>query len=186
MISIHSIDRYVTRYPSLSALIYLALIVGLCLTTLFVVTNIVELYRARNVSLGVLSQFSGRSHALSVKDGTSIASLPAGSPVLEGKTATVASAALLQRIIDTITRAGGTVISSEIERQGAQSKDGYVTASATCELEQAALQKVLYEIEAGMPFLFVDRLVAQAPTPPAENKRLHVVLAVSGLWGGAK
>ena len=33
---------------------------------------------------------------------------------------------------------------------------------ASCELEQPALQQLLYDIEAGMPFLFVDQLVAQA------------------------
>jgi Type II secretion system (T2SS), protein M subtype b len=33
---------------------------------------------------------------------------------------------------------------------------------ASCELDQPALQQLLYDLEAGMP-LFVDRLVAQAP-----------------------
>jgi general secretion pathway protein M len=85
-----------------------------------------------------------------------------------------------------ITRFGGTIVSSEIEPQGAQSKDGYVTAIATCELEQVALQQLLYDIEAGMPFLFVEQLVVEAPSPPSEGGRMRVRLAVSGLWPGAK
>ena len=34
---------------------------------------------------------------------------------------------------------------------------------ASCEVDQPALQQLLYDIEAGMPFLFVDQLEAQAP-----------------------
>jgi general secretion pathway protein M len=99
---------------------------------------------------------------------------------------TLASAALLQRLISIINHAGGTVVSSEMQRQGAQSKDGYVTVVANCELEQEALQRVLYEIEVGQPFLFVDQLVIQAPTLPDANGRLRVSLGVSGLWRGEK
>ena len=109
-------------------------------------------------------------------------SWPPGSPFLEGQTVTVASAALLQRIADTITRAGGTVASTEIQPQAAQSKNGYVTAIANCELEQAALQQVLYDIEAGLPFLFIDQLTVQPQTLPGDGGRMRVLLGVSGLW----
>ena len=179
MISSLSIDRYFARYPSLSALIYAALVVVLCLITVFMITDTIELYRTRNASLELLSRLDGRNHA---QNGP----WPAGSPVLKGKTATVASAALLQRTTNIITRAGGIVISSEIKRKGAQSKDGYVTVTATCDLEQTALQKVLYDIEAGIPFLFIDRLNVQAPMPPKKAGRIRVVLAISGLWPGAR
>ncbi|MEJ2374297.1 MAG: type II secretion system protein GspM [Pseudolabrys sp.] len=179
MIAIDSVNRYFTRYPSLSALIYVALIIVLCLTTVYAFADVIEMYRTRNASLEMLSRLNGRNPA---DNGP----WPAGSPVLEGKSATVASAALLQRITNIITRAGGTVVSSEIERQGARSRDGYVTVMATCDLKQIALQKVLYDIEAGMPFLFIKRLDVQAPTPPRGDGRMRVVLAASGLWLGAK
>lgn len=97
---------------------------------------------------------------------------------------TVANAALLQRITDIIIHAGGTVASSG--PQAAQSKDGYVTAIANCEIEQAALQQALYQIEAGLPFLFIDQLTVQAPTLPTENGRMRVLLGVTGLWRAAK
>ena len=114
MISAHSIERYVTRSPSLSALIYLALVLVLCLTSIFMVTDIVEQYRARNTALEMLARFDGRNRASSGDHGALTAPWPAGSPALDDKTATAASATLLQRITDVITRAGGTVISSEI------------------------------------------------------------------------
>ena len=49
-------------------------------------------------------------------------------------------------------------------------------------MEQPALQKVLYDIEAGMPFLFVDQLDVQVPQTTAKNEsasgRIRVVLGV--------
>jgi general secretion pathway protein M len=183
MIALPSLDRYLTR-PSLSGLIYGAVVVGCCLTTLFMLTDIVELYSARNASLEMLSRFDGRNHAASA--GRGAASQPQGSPFLEGQTVTVASAALLQRITSIITNAGGTVVSSEMQQQGARSKDGYVTAIANCELGQEALQRVLHDIEAGSPFLFIDQLVVQTPSGPGEVGRLRVLLGVAGLWPGEK
>jgi general secretion pathway protein M len=186
MISSQLIDRYLTRYPSLSGFIYVTLVVILCLTTLFFLTDIVAGYRARNASLEMLAHFNQRSQVLSVEPGKGIDAWPPGSPFLEGQTVTVASAALLERITSIITRAGGSVVSSEIEQSAAQSKDGYVTAIANCELEQAALQHVLYDIEAGLPVLFIDQLVVQTSTLSGEGGRMRVLLGVSGLWPGVK
>jgi general secretion pathway protein M len=55
-------------------------------------------------------------------------------------------------------------------------------------MEQPALQKLLYDLEAGMPFLFVDQLVVQAPVTltTSGDGRLHVLIAVSGQWQGTK
>jgi general secretion pathway protein M len=105
---------------------------------------------------------------------------------LEGQTVTVASAALLQRITSSITNAGGTITSSEMVQQGMQSKDGYVTAIANCELAQEALQRVLYDIEAGLPLLFIDQLVVQTSSAPQESGRLRVQITVAGLWSRGK
>ena len=99
---------------------------------------------------------------------------------------TVAGAALLQRVATAVTRVGGNVLSSQVELQGTLSKDGYVSLIASCEMDQASLQALLYDIEAGMPFLFVDQLVAQAPVAASEGGRTRVLLAVSYLWPGAK
>ena len=186
MISSQLIERYLTRYPSLSGLIYVALVIIFCLTALLSLTDIVNLYRARNASLEMLSRLDGRAHISSTDRSATTDSWPPGSPFLEGKTVTVASAALLQRIADTITHAGGTVASTEIQPQAAQSKDGYVTAIANCEIEQATLQQVLYDIEAGLPFLFIDQLTVQPPTLPGEGGRMRVLLGVSGLWRSLK
>jgi general secretion pathway protein M len=59
---------------------------------------------------------------------------------------------------------------------------------ASCEIDQPGLQQLLYDLEAGMPFLFIDQLVVQAPSnfgTSAEGK-LRVLLTVSGQWKGDK
>ena len=56
----------------------------------------------------------------------------------------------------------------------------------SCEIEQSALQQLLYDLEAGMPFLFIDQLMVQAPVVGVQESRTRVLLSVSGLWGGSK
>ena len=87
-----------------------------------------------------------------------------------------------------ITRAGGNILSSQVDLQGNQAKDGFVAVSVNCEVEQPALQKLLYDLEAGMPLLFVDQLVAEAPegVAGAAGGKIRVLISVSGQWQGAK
>jgi general secretion pathway protein M len=113
---------------------------------------------------------------------------PAGSAFLEGATVTVAGAALLQRVTTAVTKLGGNVLSSQVDLQGTQSKSGFLTIIANCDIDQGGLQQLLYDTEAGMPFLFVDQLSVQAPAGFASSGegKLRVVLAVSGQWQDAK
>jgi general secretion pathway protein M len=150
------------------------------------VTGIEEKRRAVQASAELLARLEGRSPAGPSDPGSAADAVPTGSPFLEGQTVTVAGAALLQRVAAAVTRAGGNVLSSQVELQGTQSKEGYVNLIASCELDQPALQPLLYDLEAGMPFLFLDQLVAQAPVAAGEGGRMRVLLGVSGLWPGAK
>src|SRR6185295_12857992 len=81
-----------------------------------------------------------------------------GTPFLEGPTVTVAGAALLQRVATAVGNVGGTIQSSQVDVAGIEAKNGLVGLVVSCEMEQPALQKLLYDLEAGMPFLFVDQL----------------------------
>src|SRR6202030_4628593 len=85
------------------------------------------------------------------------AGAPSGSAFLEGATVTVAGAALLQRVAGAVTKLGGNVLSSQLDLQGTQSKAGFVSIVASCEIDQPALQPLIYDLEAGMPFLFVEQ-----------------------------
>jgi general secretion pathway protein M len=180
MTTLYSISSHVARSPKPAGLLFLALILAACLTTLSMVIDAVEQYRARDASLDTLSrlEFASRRGVNKAR--------PPGSPFFKGQTSTLASAALLQRITSIISKAGGTVVSTEVVQQGAQSKDGYLTAIANCELEQDALQRVLYDIEAGVPFLFVDQLIIQTASGTSENGPLRVTLGIAAQWAGVE
>src|SRR5262249_56864922 len=113
---------------------------------------------------------------------------PTGSPFLEGPTVTVAGAALQQRVTGAVSKVGGNVLSSQVDLEGSKAKQGYVSLVASCEVEQPALQQLLYDLEAGMPFLFVEQLVVQAPQTGTgeDGGRLRLLVGVSGQWQGAK
>jgi len=114
--------------------------------------------------------------------------VPSGSPYLEGATVTVAGANLLQRVAGAVVKLGGNVLSTQLDVQGAPSRSGLLSMIASCEIEQSQLQKLLYDLEAGMPFLFVDQLEVQTPLNNSETEggKLRILLTVSGQWRGAK
>lgn len=181
MSALRPIGSSVGPSPNVAGLIFVALIITACLTTLMMYANILEQFRARNASVDLLSRLEGR---LPQRSGAN--ARPPGSPFLAGQTATIASAALLQRLTTIVTGAGGTIISTEMIQSGAQSKDGFLSAIANCELEHDALQRVLYEIEAGLPFLFVEQLIVQPSSGPGESGKLRVTLGVTAQWAGGK
>jgi len=182
----HPIDQYLARFPAAAAAAYAALIAVLLFVIWAAISDLLERRRTVNAAADMLARLEGRVPASRADGGTVTGPVPAGSPFLEGQTVTVAGAALLQRVASAVTQVGGSVLSSQVELQGTQAKDGFISLIASCEMDQASLQTLLYDLEAGMPFLFVDQLVAQAPVSTSEGGRTRVLLAVSGLWPGAK
>lgn len=103
---------------------------------------------------------------------------------MEGPTATLAGAALLQRLGTVITKVGGRVVSTEIEQQS--SSDGFLKATAVFEIDQPAVQQLLYEVEGETPFLFIDHLTVQPAVAENEGGRLKMLLGVSAMWLAVK
>jgi general secretion pathway protein M len=103
---------------------------------------------------------------------------------LSGRTMTIAAAALEQRIKDTVERSGGELTSSQVEPDSPDAKNGIVRLTASIEVDQSGVQKILYEIEAGTPYLFVDKLSVQSPEDLGEpdTGRFRMTLAVLGQW----
>jgi general secretion pathway protein M len=184
MKTINPIEGYLARFPSAAAICYVAVIVGFLLTTWFFTSDVLERRQAVAETSDILGQLDGRKASA---NGSETAILT-GSPVLEGQTVTVAGATLLQRVAGAVTRLGGNILSSQVDLQGAQSKNGFVKVSINCELDQPSLQQLLYDLEGGMPFLFVDQLVAQAPETGMDALRgkMNVSILVSAQWQGAK
>ena len=175
--------------PFLSATAYAAVVLVLLWIVVSSIADILSQRTAVAASAAMLEQLEGRRIA-PPKGSAAGAGMPSGSPFLEGATVTVAGAALLQRVAGAVTKFGGNVLSSQLDVQGPHAKAGFVSMIASCELDQPTLQPLLYDLEAGMPFLFVDQLDVQVPQTTALNDttsgKIRVVLGVSGQWQGAK
>jgi general secretion pathway protein M len=173
------------RRHAVAALLYVALVTLMIATAWSAIASLGDRQVTVRAAEEMLAQLGGRTPAgKHARPGFGAA--PAGSPFLEGQTVTVAGAALLQRIAGAVSKVGGNVLSSQVELQKADAKDGWIGLVVSCELEQSRLQPLLYDLEAGMPFLFVDQLVVQAPVVGVEESRMRILLAVSSKWGGGK
>lgn len=133
----------------------------------------------------MLAQIEERSSS-GRKDGPWALGGGTDSPFLGGRTLSVAGATLLQRVASAVQRVGGDVKSSQVDLDSERAKAGWVGLLVSCDLQQKSLQQLLYDIEAGMPFLFVDQLVVQAPTDVANGGKVRVLMSVSGQWWNEK
>jgi general secretion pathway protein M len=178
--------RKLASAPLPAAMIYLGLLVSLLFTTAISISDLFGKRADVAAAQAMLDQFESRRPA-TAKDRLAGAP-PAGSPFLGGATVTVAGATLLQRVSAAVTKFGGNVLSSQVDLQGSQSKAGFLTIIASCDIEQTGLQQLLYDVEAGMPFLFVDQLVVQTPAGfgASGEGKLRILLTVSGQWQGTK
>jgi general secretion pathway protein M len=183
-----AINRYLLRYPIGAVAVYMGTVALLLFACWIALADIGDRRADVAAAADMLARIEGRGPVRPGDVDALSGPVPTGSPFLEGQTVTVAAAALLQRVASAITKFGGNVQSSQVDLDGAQAKNGFVGLIASCEIEQPALQQLLYDLEAGMPYLFVDQLVAQAPVPTAGRggERMRVLLAVSGLWPGDK
>jgi general secretion pathway protein M len=176
-----------SRFPAAAAILYVGVVLGLGITAWTTMAQIQERRDGVAETAATLSQLEGRTPATTPRgrsrDGEP---LMAGSPLLEGATMTVGGANLLQRVASAITKLGGSILYTQVDLEGPQAKDGFVGVTVNCEVTQPALQQLLYDLEAGMPFLFIDQLVAQGPATPGAmpEGKLRILISVSGQWQG--
>lgn len=172
-----------SRRQALAVAAYIGVVIGLLAVSLFLVADLRD--KATEVAAAEtrLDQLSERSRPNSSVLIASNAS-PSGSPFLDGRTITVAGAALQQRIEAVVTKAGGTLMSSQVELDGPDAKKGFVGLTASMEVGQPAVQTILYDIEAGMPYLFMDKLSIQSPEVfgEPESGRMRMTIGVVGQW----
>jgi general secretion pathway protein M len=176
------IERALTASPIVAATLYAAFIVVLLATTWAALADLYSRAGAASDAAGLLDQLRGRKAVAAAQNGPMN-----GSPFLDGPSVTVAGAALLQRVSTAVSNVGGTIQSSQVEVAG--NPAGAVRLVMSAELDLNGLQRLLYDMEAGMPFLFVEQLDVQAPqaggAAAAGGGRMHVQLAVAGQWRGA-
>jgi general secretion pathway protein M len=165
---------------------YLALIMAAIAVTWWSLSTMSEQRASLAAAQAMLDRLEGRLLGGRNDDAALMSHAPPGSAFIEGQNQNVAGAALLQRIATAVHQVGGTVISSQVDIDGPRAKDGWVGLIVSCELDQPALQQLLYDVEADMPFLFVDQLTVQTPKAGAADARISVVLGVSGQWWRGK
>ena len=185
MLPTHPIQKLFTRSHAVPLLAYAVLIMGLAVITWLALASLAGDYADYTAAADLLDRLEGRKPATGP---SGLASGMSGSPFLEGRTVEVAGAALQQRVVAAVRDAGGNVLSSQVDLLGSQAKQGYISLSANCEVGQVALQELLYDLESGMPFLFIDQLVVQMPQSgggagvETEAARMRVQIDVSGQW----
>ncbi|UPK25112.1 type II secretion system protein GspM [Bradyrhizobium sp. 195] len=184
----NAVARALAGSPLIAVTLYVAVAGALLLTAGLSIAEIVAHRQALAQTSDLLDQLRGRKGG--TKNAAALSAERPGTPFLEGPTVTVAGANLLQRVAAAVSDVGGQVQSSQVDVSGAQTKDGFVGLVVSCDLEQPALQKLLYDLEAGMPFLFVDQLDVQVPQTTALGDagtgRVRVILGVSGQWQAGK
>jgi len=184
MKSLSSWIRSAILSPLPAGALYLTIVGTLFVMLVASVADVIDQRSDVIAAAATLAQLQGRQPRASGVGGTA---MPPGTPFLEGKTVTIAGAALLERVSASVTRFGGRVLSSQLDVNKSQTTAGRLAVIANCELDQPHLQELLYDLEAGMPLLFVDQLVVQTPVSGGMGAdRLRVRLAVSGQWRGEK
>ncbi len=185
MISRPRIESLLARFPIAAVAAYFALIVVFVFIIADGAIQLLQRREAVAAALDILTRIEVRDPARLAAVPTDVG-VPAGSPFIEGTTVSIAGAALLQRVTAATKRVNGNTLSSQVDLKGPLSKTGFITATSTFEIDPLQLQPLLYDLEAGMPLLFVDDLVVQAPSGSTEGGKLRVVLGVSGQRQGAK
>ena len=178
-----SLKKSLVNSPVVAATAYVGVVIVLLAVAASSLIDLLGQRAAVAASSAMLEQLEGRK-PLAAGKRTGDVGVPSGSAFLDGATVTVAGAALLQRVAGAVTKAGGNILSSQLDLQGPNAKAGFVSMVANCELQQSALQSLLYDLEAGMPFLFIDQLDIQVAS--ASDGKLRFLLGVSGQWQGAK
>jgi general secretion pathway protein M len=174
------------RRQIIAGSIYFAIVAALLASSLWFLSDLMARSEAVANAEKRLDQLAKRGQWR--QDAAASAAGMAGSPFLDGPTITIAGAALEQRVSEAIGKAGGAITSSQVEFDGPDAKNGFVDLMTSAEVNQSALQAILYDIEAGLPYLFIEKLSLQSPEDfgEPETGRMRMTIAVAGQWRAGK
>jgi general secretion pathway protein M len=77
---------------------------------------------------------------------------------LDGQSETLIAAALQERLKTAVAETGGRLNSTQVLTSGGTDRTRRVAVRGQMQMSLAALQRVLYALEAGSPYLFIDNL----------------------------
>ena len=112
--------------------------------------------------------------------------LNAKSAAVPAPTETIAASTLQQYILSRVEASGGSAQSIQSEPTRDVNTAGLQRINAQLSFEGSinSLQQVLFDLEAGEPFVFVDTIAVQPATAPGARvgDRLRVTLMMSSYW----
>jgi hypothetical protein len=98
----------------------------------------------------------------------------------------VASAQLQAHLMQVASGLRATVISSGAEPGKREDQPDTIRLQATLDMNAKALQALLYQLESGTPYVFVDAMAVQLPglgsQRSAEDPLLRVTLGLRAVW----
>ena len=100
----------------------------------------------------------------------------AQSSYLKERTSSLAAAALLGRIKQTVQRHGGTLASSQVLQSGEKTEKPRVTIRADMKVTPKALQQILHQLESAQPALFVENVLITGRIQKKTLKRRNEVV----------
>jgi len=103
----------------------------------------------------------------------------------EAKTITLAGAALQSRVEAAVLDAKGRLISSKVDVESRGGERG-IALAAELTVTETNLQALLYDLETGRPYLFVDSFEARSSDAASESGVMRVSLSLSGQWSASK
>ena len=133
----------------------------------------------------VLSQLEAHLKARNDARPKSGAVAPAGA-FLTAQTQGLAGAQLEAYLQQTAAAQRATVISSGVDPTRHDDRPDSIRLQVTLEMNLKALQAMLYQLESGTPYVFVDSLTVQIPGTGAqravEDPLLRVTLGLRAIW----
>jgi len=161
----------------------LALILLLVVITLFyqvIVRPLWGISRENSARIGLLHEQIGRSRGMSAslplleqKLAALMQNSDLGNFILEGESGTLAAAELQNRIRLVTESYDADLISTRIHpflKEGAFQR---VTVNVSLRVTSDVLQKILYDLESGLPFVIIDNVLIQAPQPELRNNQAN-------------
>jgi general secretion pathway protein M len=186
MISAPPLIKRLEESHAFAAAGYVAAALALLIVALLSLSGLKDDYDEFSGAAARLAAMHG--HGKSANQAAADGYVASGSPFLEGPTVTIAGADLQRRVVAAVDKVGGNVLSSQVDLHGAKASEGYVSITANCEIDQTALQPLLFDLEAGMPFLFIEQIIIQGPQSGSQTEggRMRVQIDIAGEWQVAK
>jgi general secretion pathway protein M len=177
-----------SRQAILSLTAFVALVLGVAVWSVAYLVEMGDLqaeYDVKSQSLDALKR-----QTVPKLPGGNISRSPTRAEVIAAPTETIAASELQKAVLALLERAGGVVhiiqaeATSDVTGEGLRRLNTQITFDGSMD----ALQKVLFDLETAIPFIFVESVLVQPTATAAPGAKigetLRVTLVASSYWKG--